>query len=119
VVDIWAGPITVDALSKAWTVFALSNTGSWVRIPLEAWMSLGVFCVYVVLCIGRSLATGWSPVQGILPCIGLGDLKAAKAEQRTVEPQIGRCLGVYCSVPMAWMFGAYLFIRSDNWLLIR
>jgi hypothetical protein len=34
-------PITVVARSKAWTVFALSNTGAMGWIPLEA------FCVYV------------------------------------------------------------------------
>jgi hypothetical protein len=32
---------------------------SWVRIPLETWMCLlSFFCVYVVLCVGSSLATG-------------------------------------------------------------
>jgi hypothetical protein len=41
--------------------------GSWVRIPLKAWMSLCVYCVCVVLCVGSCLATGWSPVQGVLP----------------------------------------------------
>jgi hypothetical protein len=25
-----------------------------------------LFCVYVVLCVGSGLATGWSPVQGVL-----------------------------------------------------
>jgi hypothetical protein len=28
-----------------------------------------LFCVYVVLCVGRGLATGWSPVQGVLPTV--------------------------------------------------
>jgi hypothetical protein len=28
-----------------------------------------LFCVCVVLCIGKGLATGWSPVQGILPTV--------------------------------------------------
>jgi hypothetical protein len=34
--------------------------GSWFRIPLKAWMfgvCMGLFCVYVVLCLGRGLAT--------------------------------------------------------------
>jgi hypothetical protein len=31
--------------------------GSWVRIPLKAWMF--VFCVYVVLYVGSGLTTGW------------------------------------------------------------
>jgi hypothetical protein len=45
--------------------------GSWVRISLEAWMFVCVrlFCVCVVLCVGRGLATGWSPVQGVLPTV--------------------------------------------------
>jgi hypothetical protein len=46
--------------------------GSWVRIPLRAWM-FGVcmlsFCVCVVLCLGRSLATSWSLVQGVVPSV--------------------------------------------------
>jgi hypothetical protein len=36
--------------------------GSWVRIPLEAWMSVcDLFCVCVVLPVGIGLATDWSP----------------------------------------------------------
>jgi hypothetical protein len=36
--------------------------GSWVRIPLKAWMSVGVYSVFVSSCIGVGLATDWSPV---------------------------------------------------------
>jgi hypothetical protein len=44
--------------------------GSWVRIPHKAWMfDVCIFCVYVVLCLGRGLATGWSLVQGVLPSV--------------------------------------------------
>jgi hypothetical protein len=44
--------------------------GSSVRIPLEAWLSLCVYsCVCVVLYVGSGLATGWSPVQGVLPTV--------------------------------------------------
>jgi hypothetical protein len=33
--------------------------GSWVRIPLEAWISVHAFILfYVVLCVGNGLATG-------------------------------------------------------------
>jgi hypothetical protein len=39
--------------------------GSWVRIPLKAWMSVCVYSVYAVLCAGNCIATGWSPVQGL------------------------------------------------------
>jgi hypothetical protein len=40
--------------------------GSWVRIPLKAWMSV---CVYSVFVLGSGLSTGWSPVQGVLPTV--------------------------------------------------
>jgi hypothetical protein len=48
----YRGPITV---------------GSWVRIPLEAWMSVCVYTVFVLYVLGSGLATGWSLVQGVLP----------------------------------------------------
>jgi hypothetical protein len=35
--------------------------GSWVRIPLEAWMYVCIYSVCPVLCEARGLATGWSP----------------------------------------------------------
>jgi hypothetical protein len=45
--------------------------GSWAQIPLKAWMCVCVrlFCVCVVLCVGSVLATGWSPVQEVLPTV--------------------------------------------------
>jgi hypothetical protein len=43
--------------------------GSWVRITLEAWMSVRVSSVFVLSCVCSSLATGWSPVQGVLPTV--------------------------------------------------
>jgi hypothetical protein len=47
-------------------LFPLARTlGSWVRIPLKGWMFV---CVYSV-CIGSVLATGWSPIQGVLPTV--------------------------------------------------
>jgi hypothetical protein len=45
----------------------IRTLGSLFRMPLEAWMSV---CVYsVVLCVGSGLATGWSPILGILPTV--------------------------------------------------
>jgi hypothetical protein len=46
--------------------------GSWVRIPLKAWMfgvCMRLFCVCVVLCLDRGLATNSSLVQGVLPSV--------------------------------------------------
>jgi hypothetical protein len=71
-------PVTVAERSKACTVFARSEAGIWVRIPHKAWMfgvcvcvcvCMRLFRVYSVLCLGRGLATSWSPVKGVLPSI--------------------------------------------------
>jgi hypothetical protein len=37
--------------------------GLWVRIPLEAWMSV---CVYSVFVLGSGLTTGWSLIIGVI-----------------------------------------------------
>jgi hypothetical protein len=49
--------------------FAAGTLGSWVRIPLEARLCVRVFLCCVVLRVGRGLASGRSPVQGILPTV--------------------------------------------------
>jgi hypothetical protein len=56
------------ALSKAESVFARSNTGI-VGSNLNRGMDIceRLFRVCVVLCVGCGLATGRSPVQGVLP----------------------------------------------------
>jgi hypothetical protein len=46
-----------------------STLGSWVRIPVEAWMSVCVYSVCADLRVCSGLATGWSPVQGVLPTV--------------------------------------------------
>jgi hypothetical protein len=57
-------PVTVAARSEAWTVFALSNAGIVGSNPTQ-----GVDVCAFVLCVGSRLATGWSPVQGVLPTV--------------------------------------------------
>jgi hypothetical protein len=51
----WSRGIRLSSLARA--------LGCWIRILLKAWMSVCVplFCVCVVLYVGRGLATGWSP----------------------------------------------------------
>jgi hypothetical protein len=45
-------PVTVAKRSKAWTVFARSEAGSWVRISHKAWMfGMCVYSVFVLSCI--------------------------------------------------------------------
>jgi hypothetical protein len=48
-------------------LFSTARTlGAQVRILLGAWMCVRVFCI-LLSCVGRGLASGWSPVQGVLP----------------------------------------------------
>jgi hypothetical protein len=69
-VEFIGEPITVAVRSKAWTVFARSNTGIVGSNPTQGMdVCVLLFCVRVVLCIGNDLATGWSPVQGVLPTV--------------------------------------------------
>jgi hypothetical protein len=54
--------ITGAARSKAWTVFARSNTGLVGSNPTEGmYVCVRLFCVFVVLCVGSGLTTDWFP----------------------------------------------------------
>jgi hypothetical protein len=56
-------PITVAARAyKTWTIFARSNTGIVGSNPIQG---MDVF-VHTVSVLGSGLATGWSPVKGVL-----------------------------------------------------
>jgi hypothetical protein len=66
----FASPITVAAWSQTWTVFARSNAGIVGSNPTQGMdVCVRLFCVCVVPCVGSGLATGWSPVQEILPTV--------------------------------------------------
>jgi hypothetical protein len=55
--------IIMAARSKAWTVSAPSNAGIVGSNPARGMdVCVRIFCACVVLCVGSSLATGWSPV---------------------------------------------------------
>jgi hypothetical protein len=82
-------PITVVAQTKAWTVFACSNAGIMgSNSTLGIDVCVRLFCVCVVLCVGRDIETAWSPVQGVLPTVYVFKKlkKAAKAQERVLEP---------------------------------
>jgi hypothetical protein len=50
-----------------------------------------LFCVCVVLFVGNGLATGWSPVKGVLPIVYMiKNLKMWPRTTRAVEPWIDR-----------------------------
>jgi hypothetical protein len=55
--------ITEAARSKAWTVFARSNTERGMGVCVR------LFCVCVVVSVGSDIVMGWSPVQGVLPTV--------------------------------------------------
>jgi hypothetical protein len=82
-------PLTVAARPKAWTVFAVSNAG---MLSSNIIRGMNVYvCVYsvcVVLCVGRGLATDWSPVQAALPtgCRIKKLNKRTSPNKRAVEP---------------------------------
>jgi hypothetical protein len=73
------------------TSFARSLESS-VRIPLKTWKSVRLFCVFLVLYVGSCLATGRSPVQGVLPTVyGNNKVKKRpKSNRRTAELYIDR-----------------------------
>jgi hypothetical protein len=53
-------------------VFARSEAGIVGSNPtqgMDVWCLCAFFCVCVVLCLGRGLATSWSPVKGVLPSV--------------------------------------------------
>jgi hypothetical protein len=63
-------PMTAAAQCKAWTVCARSNSGIVSSDPTQGMdVCLSLFCVCVVLCVGRGLATDWSPTQWVLPTV--------------------------------------------------
>jgi hypothetical protein len=67
-VDLWYSPGRSQwQRNLKHELSSLARTlGSWVRIPLKAWMSVCVYSVFVLSCVGSGLATGWSPIQGVL-----------------------------------------------------
>jgi hypothetical protein len=58
------------APSKAWTAFYRSKTGVLDSNTIRGMdVCVPLFCVYVILCVGSGLATGWYPIQGVLPTV--------------------------------------------------
>jgi hypothetical protein len=69
-------PVTVAARSKTWNVFALSNAGIVGSNPTQAF----------ILCsccrVGSGLATGWSPIQGVLPTVWDSETEVKRSVSR-------------------------------------
>jgi hypothetical protein len=60
-------PIAVAARLKRELSPLAQPLGSWVRIPLKAWMSVRGYSVFVLSCVRSGLSADWSPVQEDLP----------------------------------------------------
>jgi hypothetical protein len=69
----WPRGLRHEMSSPAWTL------GSWVRIPLEAWMF--AFIQFVLSCVGSGLATGRSLVQGVLPTVYMCKIMESHKEE--------------------------------------
>jgi hypothetical protein len=68
----------------------IQTLGSWVRIPLKAWLSVCIYSVFVLSCVGSGLATDWSSNQGVLPTVlGLRNLSETKRFTDTLCSNVG------------------------------
>jgi hypothetical protein len=57
---------------------------------MDVWCVCAFFCVCVVLCLGRDLATSWSPVQGVLPYVKDQETEeSALCSKMGASPQVG------------------------------
>jgi hypothetical protein len=83
--------------------------GSWVRIPLRAWMF--VFCVYMVSCVGRGLCDGPITHPGesyhVSNPVGLRNIK-----RRRPTPDLSCRAIVWMIIVISRQFG--LFTMSNN-----
>jgi hypothetical protein len=52
---------------------------------MDVWCVCAFFGVYVVLCVGRGLATSWSPVQGVLPTVNDQETEKSALCSKKVE----------------------------------
>jgi hypothetical protein len=59
----WSHDLKNEMSSPAQTL------GSWVRIPLEAWMSASLYLMFKLSCVGCGLVTNRSAVKGVLPTV--------------------------------------------------
>jgi hypothetical protein len=79
--------ITVAARSKAWTVFAPANAGI---VGSNTTQDMDICVCLFCVCIGRGLAKGWSPIQGVLPTVlGLRNWSETKRFTNALCSKVG------------------------------
>jgi hypothetical protein len=90
---ILLGPVTVAERSEECAVFARSEAeiaGSNPTQGMDVWCVCAFFCICVVLCLVRGLATSWSPVQGVLPSVNYQETeKSDLCSKMGASPQVG------------------------------
>jgi hypothetical protein len=109
-----SSPVTVSARYRRHELSSPDRTlGAWVRIPIETWMSVCVYSVCAVLFVDCCLATGCSPVQGVLPTV--------KKKIKKLRKRSGLNKGMYSSwwmnewmCWMCWSLGEWLSIITDT-----
>jgi hypothetical protein len=89
-------PITVVALSKAWTVFAQSNAGIVGSNPTQGMdVCVCVYSVFVLSCVQVAALrrADHSSKQSYLLCKKYDETEEeARAQQRAVEPLMNECI---------------------------
>jgi hypothetical protein len=128
--SVYTPPITAAARSKAWTGFAPSNAGIVGSNPTQGIdICVRLFC----LCVGSGFATGWSPVQGVLPTVYIKKpKKRPRSNKRTVDRQTDRqkrlCPREHETALAVRRFGLWNFAHTNfyndkqtlsAWLVIR
>jgi hypothetical protein len=74
----WWWPVTMAMLSGAWALIVRISLGSYVLIPLKAWVFVSVFFCVALFCVNRGLAKGWTVVQGVVPNVYLKNLPCVR-----------------------------------------
>jgi hypothetical protein len=66
---------------------------------MDTRICVSLFCICVVLCVGSGLATGRSPVKGVLPTVyRIKKLKQRPRPTRTVYRAVGRSVNIYYKI---------------------
>jgi hypothetical protein len=67
-------------------------------MPLEAWMSVCVYSMFVLSRVGSGLVTGWSPVQGVLLSVRLRDWRNGQGPKSIVQPLTNERIYPYITI---------------------
>jgi hypothetical protein len=93
------GPIIVAVRSKTWTVFLARTLGSWVRIPLKAWMSIvRVYSMFVLFCMKVAALRRADPSfqESCRLCIGSRNQKKKRGGQGQTKGCIAIIIIIIC-----------------------